>query len=224
MQLLVLIVCVAALLIVGHSWLTGRELRRVEFRLLGLVPAAAIPQLLAFYIPATRIWVPDLLAPVILVWSQLVLMGFVLLNSRRPGMPILGLGLAMNLVVILANGGMMPLSPQTASRVSSIDVWAAGARFGPGKSMVLPTQTTAFGSLSDRIMLPDWFPYQAAYSLGDIFILAGALVLLWAITHGKAAHGGKQEQTQQNQGPDCVALSDAILHPVPEYVSRQVGG
>lgn len=225
MHLLVLIVCVAALAILGHSWLTGRTLRKVDFRMWGLVPAAVIPQLLAFYVPATRVWLPDLLAPVILVWSQLVLLGFVLLNSRRPGMPFLGLGLAMNFVVILANGGMMPLTPQTASRISSIDTWAAGARFGPGKSVVVPTQTTTLGSLSDRIMLPEWFPYQAAYSLGDVFILAGALVLLWAITHGaKAVHSGKQEQSQKSQAPDSLALTDVLLHPAPDYGPQQVGG
>lgn len=220
MQLLVLIVCIAAILVLGHAWFTGRRLQLVEFRLLGLVPAAAIPQLLAFYFPATRIWMPDLLAPVILVWSQLVLLGFVLLNSRRPGMPFLGLGLAMNLVVILANGGMMPLTPQTASRLSSITEWAAGARFGPGKSVVTSTHTTTFGMLSDRIMLPDWFPYQAAYSLGDIFIVVGALVLLWAITHGKPVQRGRQEQMQTPQGPERTALTDAILHPVPDYGSQ----
>ncbi len=217
MQLMVLIAAVAAVLILGHAQLTGRSLRKVEFRLLGLVPAAAIPQLLAFYIPATRVWVPDLLAPVILVWSQLVLLGFVALNLRRPGMPLLGLGLAMNFVVILTNGGMMPVSPQTASRLSSMD-WAAGARFGPGKSVVLPTQTTIFGSLSDRIMLPEWFPYQAAYSIGDVLLIAGVLVLLWAMTHG-----GKQ-LSQSLQGPDQTEAHVARVRPVPEFGPQQIGG
>lgn len=217
MQLMVLIAAVAAVLILGHAQLTGRSLRKVEFRLLGLVPAAAIPQLLAFYIPATRVWVPDLLAPVILVWSQLVLLGFVALNLRRPGMPLLGLGLAMNFVVILTNGGMMPVSPQTASRLSSMD-WAAGARFGPGKSVVLPTQTTIFGSLSDRIMLPDWFPYQAAYSIGDVLLIAGVLVLLWAMTHG-----GKQ-LSQSWQGPGQTKAHVARVRPVPEFGPQQIGG
>lgn len=218
MQLLVLIAAVAALLVLGHAQLTGRSLRKVEFRLLGLVPAAVIPQLLAFYIPATRVWVPDLLAPVILVWSQLVLLGFVVLNVRRPGMPLLGLGLAMNFVVILTNGGMMPISPHTASRLSSLETWAAGARFGSAKSVVLPTQTTIFGSLSDRIMLPDWFPYQAAYSVGDILIIAGALVLLWAMTHG-----GKQ-LSQSLQGPVPAEAHVARVRPVPEFSPQQIGG
>lgn len=224
MHLLVLIVCVAAILVLGHARLTGRGLQQVEFRLLGLVPVAVIPQLLAFYFPATRIWLPDLLAPVILVWSQLVLLGFVLLNVRRAGMPLLGLGLAMNFVVILANGGLMPLSPQTASRISSIDLWDAGARFGPGKSAVLPAQATFFGNLSDSIMLPEWFPYQAAYSLGDLFIVAGALVLLWAMTHGKPVRRGEADQSKTLQGPERMALTDVILHPVPDYGPQQVGG
>lgn len=222
MQLLVLIVGVAVLLVLGHARLTGRSVQKVEFRLIGLVPAAVIPQLLAFYFPATRIWLPDLLAPVILVWSQLVLLGFVLFNLRRPGMGLLGLGLAMNFVVILVNGGMMPLAPQTASRLSSIDRWAAGARFGPGKSVVLPTQSTFFGSLSDRILLPDWFPYQAAFSLGDILIVAGALVLLYAMTHGPARSRGATKQAQH--GSATVAYGDGLVRPVTEYGPQQLGG
>ena len=223
MQLLVLIVGFAVLLVLGHARLTGRSMQKVEFRLLGLVPAAVIPQLLAFYLPATRIWVPDLLAPVILVWSQLVLLGFVLLNGRRPGMWLLGLGLAMNFVVILANGGLMPVSPHTAGRLSSMSIWAAGARFGPGKSMVLPTQTTTLWNLSDRFMLPDWFPYQAAYSLGDFLIIAGALLLLWAMTHGPAvAHGNKQE-AQSLQRP-LVNYGDAVIRPVSKYGPQRIGG
>jgi hypothetical protein len=222
MQLLVLIVGVAVVLVLGHAWLTGRSVQKVEFRLIGLVPAAVIPQLLAFYFPATRIWLPDLLAPVILVWSQLVLLGFVLFNLRRPGMWLLGLGLTMNFVVILVNGGMMPLAPQTASRLSSIDLWAAGARFGPGKSVVVPTQSTFFGNLADRILLPEWFPYQAAYSLGDILIVAGALVLLYAMTHGPARSRGVSKQAQ----PDTtsIAYGDGLVRPVAEYGSQQVGG
>lgn len=233
MQLLVLIVGVAVLLVLGHARLMGRSMQKVEFRLIGLVPAAVIPQLAAFYLPATRIWLPDILAPVILVWSQLVLLGFVLVNLRRPGMWLLGLGLAMNFLVILANGGMMPVAPQTASRLSSIDLWTAGARFGPGKSVVIPTQSTAFGNLSDHIMLPDWFPYQAAYSLGDILIVAGAILLLYALTHGPArAHDGQQVTRAQQglaaatatQSPADASFADALIRPVPEFIQQQLGG
>ena len=224
MHLLLLIVAVAVVLVLGHARLTGRTLQKVEFSMVGLVPAAVIPQLLAFYFPATRIWLPDLLAPVILVWSQLVLLGFVLLNGRRPGMRLLGLGLAMNFVVILTNGGMMPLTPQTASRLSPIDLWAAGSRFGTGKSVVMPTQTTAFWNLSDRLMLPDWFPYQAAYSLGDVLIVAGALALLWAMTHGK------KQEPQPLQRPGHVIRDGVIrsvgsgIRTVSEYGPQHIGG
>ena len=220
MHLLLLIVSVAVVLVLGHARLAGRSLQKVEFKLIGLVPAAVIPQLLAFYFPATRIWLPDLLAPVILVWSQLILLGFVLLNSRRPGMWLLGLGLAMNFVVILTNGGMMPLTPQTASRISSIDLWAAGSRFGTGKSVIVSTQTTAFWNLSDRLMLPDWFPYQAAYSLGDVLIVAGALVLLWAMTHGK-----KQEPQPLERPANIHRFDgDAVIRTVSEYGPQHIGG
>lgn len=213
MYLLALIVSGAVLLMLIRSWLTGTSLRKVQFELIGLVPAAVIPQLLAFYFPATRVWVPDILAPIVLVWSQLVLLGFVWINRRRPGMGFLGLGLAMNFLVILANGGMMPVSPHTATRLSSISIWDAGARFGPGKGVVLPTQTTAFWDLSDRFLLPDWFPYSAAYSLGDVLIVLGALVLIWAMTNGK-----------QRQETSPARQRAIIVHTPSRYGPQHSGG
>lgn len=194
MYLLALIVSGAVLFMLGRTWLTGRPLRLVQFELIGLVPAAVIPQLLAFYVPATREVMPALLIPVILVWSQLVLIGFVWINRKRPGMGLLGLGLVMNFLVILFNGGMMPVTPQTATRLSSIEAWGVGARFGLGKGVVLPDQATALWDLSDRFLVPEWIPYQAAFSLGDVLIVVGALVLLWAMTNGERKSSPRARQ------------------------------
>lgn len=205
MYLLALFVGGGVLFMLGRAWLTGRTLRLPAFEMTYLVPVAVIPQLLAFYFPSTRAHVPDLLAPVILVWSQLVLLGFVWINRKQPGMWLLGLGLVMNFLVILANGGMMPVTPNTATELSGIEVWDAGVRFGPGKGVVLPNSTTAFWDLSDRFLLPDWFPYEAAYSLGDVLIVAGALALFWGMSNGPRAIGtGKQEGSQQLHGPQAI--------------------
>ncbi|HSM54563.1 MAG TPA: DUF5317 domain-containing protein [Candidatus Sulfomarinibacteraceae bacterium] len=216
MYLLALIVGGGVLLILGRAFLTGRSLQLLQFELIGLVPVAVIPQLLAFYVPATRVWVPDLLAPVILVWSQIVLLGFIWINRKRPGMLFLGLGLAMNFLVILANGGMMPVTPDTATSLSGFDAWSAGARFGPGKGVVLPTDATAFWDLSDRFLLPDWFPYEAAYSLGDVLIVLGALALLWAMSNGPKRNG-KQNRPEQIRRPLWATNTSSEYEP-------QIGG
>lgn len=91
-------------------------------------------------------------------------------------------GLLLNLAVMLANGGWMPISPQNASRLvgaAAISQAAPGERIGP-KDVLLQPAEMQLGFLADRFMLPDWSPYQAAFSAGDILIAAGAFWLLAA--------------------------------------------
>lgn len=185
MYLLALIVGGGMLLLWGRMWLTGHTWQAFSFRLWWLVPVAVVPQLLVFYLPGTRVWVPSIMVPVVLVWSQLVLIAFVWINRDVPGLWLLGAGLAMNLVATLANGGLMPVTAQAAANLTPAEAVRLGARFGLGKSAVLPGDATVLGLLGDRFVLPTWIPYRAAFSVGDVFIVAGALVLSWALSNGK---------------------------------------
>jgi hypothetical protein len=78
------------------------------------------------------------------------------------------------------NGGFMPISPQTASHLVSEDLLQdaqSGSRFGT-KDILLRPEDTRFEWLTDRFLPPAWFPYQVAFSLGDVFIAFGAFWLL----------------------------------------------
>jgi hypothetical protein len=89
-------------------------------------------------------------------------------------------GVVFNLSVMTANGGFMPISPQTASRLVSEDTLQdtlPGSRFGV-KDVLLHPQETRFEWLADRFLPPIWFPYQVAFSLGDVFIAVGVFWLL----------------------------------------------
>jgi hypothetical protein len=146
-----------------------------------LVLAAFIPQFVAFVLPATRASFPATWIPLVLVCSQALLLIFALVNFRRPGFWLLGLGLILNLVVILLNGGMMPISPETIQHLypdASIGAWSVGQRLGVGKDIVLQVADTRLWLLSDRFILPGWIPYKVAFSLGDVLISIGAFWLL----------------------------------------------
>lgn len=148
---------------------------------LWLAFVAFVPQLLAFYLPVTRTRIPDILAAASLITSQILLLVFAWTNRKLAGMWLLMGGLVLNLAVIVANSGFMPISPQTAehlvpaSVVQSMDV---GGRFGFGKDVLLLPEDTHLVLLSDRFLLPDRFHYQVAFSLGDIFIASGIFWLL----------------------------------------------
>ena len=147
-----------------------------------LAVVAFVPQYFAIYFPATRAHLADTWAVTGLLLSILLFLAFCWLNRHVPGIPILALGLAFNLLVMAINGGFMPISPQVAAHLvppGSLDNWAIGTRFGWKDVLLLPEQTR-LAILSDRFLPPQGFPYQVAFSLGDVFVAAGAFWLMAA--------------------------------------------
>jgi hypothetical protein len=147
-----------------------------------LVILAFLPQFLISYLPATRDRVSDGMAAAGVMISLLLLLVFCWFNRRVSGGWLLALGLGCNLAVIAANGGFMPISPHTASRLispESLATLAMGSRFGFKDILLLPGQTHLVW-LSDIFLPPEFSPYQVAFSLGDVFIAAGAFWFLVA--------------------------------------------
>ena len=142
---------------------------------------AFLPQLILFYLPATRRLIPDAWVAAGLVISQALLLAFCWHNRRLPAFWILAAGLVLNLAVILANGGFMPISPETAARLipqESLQALSLGERFGGGKDILLLEESTRLALLSDRLLPPGWFPYQVAFSPGDVVVAIGAFLLM----------------------------------------------
>ena len=71
-----------------------------------------------FFLPLTRSRIPDNVVAVILIITQLMLLVFACLNRKQPGFWALGLGVALNTLVISANSGWMPISPETLFRLN----------------------------------------------------------------------------------------------------------
>lgn len=159
-----------------------REYQVPQLRLAWLVVLAFIPQFLAFLLPSTRSTLTQGWAAAALISSQVLLLVFSGVNLRQPGFGLLALGLALNLAVIVLNGGLMPISPETIQALFPnlpAGSWQLGQRFGTGKDVVLLAQDTRLWFLSDHLWLPEWIPYRAAFSPGDILIALGAFWLLF---------------------------------------------
>ncbi len=151
-----------------------------DLRVIWLAVVAFLPQLFIAYLPVTHQLFNNEFASLSLLASLVLFSIFAWLNRDLPGMPILIVGLLLNFVVIVANGGWMPITPQTANLLAGKDVLQfmnLGSRFGE-KDILLFAQNIHFEFLADRFLPPIWFPYKVAFSLGDILISMGVFWLL----------------------------------------------
>jgi hypothetical protein len=183
---MVLLIAVFAGLLAGliRAWIGKREYRYYELRFPWLVVVAFLPQFFAFYLPGTSDKLSDTLTSTLLVSSLALLLIFCLLNIKKLSFWPIIIGFASNFLVILLNGGLMPISPQTISRLlpeGSKLTYQIGQRLGTGKDIVLDTRHTILAFLSDRLVFPRFLNFPVAFSIGDALIALGVIWLFWSM-------------------------------------------
>lgn len=114
---------------------------------------------------------PDGLRSALLVAAYPVGAVFLVANRRVPGMPLVALGAALNLLAITANGGVMPASPAALARAG---LAADGSGFQSSAAVAEPR--LAF--LGDVFSIPASWPLSNVFSIGDVLIGVG---LAWGL-------------------------------------------
>ena len=158
-----------------------RELRlhfpRVHIRAGVLALFALAMQAIAIFAPLGFDDVPKRLLFEI---SYVVLIFFAIVNLPRLGFLIIGLGLLLNFLPIVANGGLMPVTAESLARIDQqdrIEGRAEGGAIPRTKNVLKTKQDTHFYVLSDRLVF-DNPVYVPILSIGDLVIGAGLLVTL----------------------------------------------
>ena len=120
--------------------------------------------------------VGSLVAP-LLTLTNLALVAMVLLNLRVPGLKLFAVGLGLNTLVMLLNGGFMPVSAdalrQAGLGARTEELQAAGHS---DKSSLIDARTS-LPVLGDILPVP---AIEKVFSVGDVFVVAGAAWLVAA--------------------------------------------
>jgi len=176
----VLLVLVVLLAVVTVP-LTGGRLSRladVHLRLPGLAILGVGAQVVIISVLPTM---PAWLATTVHFASYGLVLAFVWCNRSLPGLWLVALGGLSNLVVITANGGVMPASSdalRTAGRSPTEE--------GFTNSEVLRHPQIEF--LGDVVPLPSWVPFANVFSIGDVLIAIGVFWCVHAICRGRGVH------------------------------------
>jgi hypothetical protein len=193
-------ILLTAILLGLLSGMARAELEKHHYQTLnlnkpGLVLLAFLVQLFIFQLPHLGITLSGGWMAIVLITSQILLIAFSLVNLKQPGFYLLAIGTLLNVIVMVLNGGWMPMAPETISNLypqASPQSWTIGERLWNSKNIVLDEEMTRLPFLSDRMIIPEWSPYRVAFSAGDVILSAGAFWLFWSL-------GGKRRKYKENK-------------------------
>jgi hypothetical protein len=148
----------------------------LPFRRLYLLFFAVGIQIAIFsLLPGVR-WLPAVARPYLHLLSYGLVILALWFNCRIPGFWAIGVGMLMNLAVIAANGGHMPVIAANLSRIGypeAADSLIAGQAVN---NSILLQESTQLKQLADIFYLPGPFPSPNVFSLGDVVIAAGVFL------------------------------------------------
>ena len=132
------------------------------------------------------------LLPVLLPLAHAILLPFLLRNLSFWGMRLILVGLLLNLTVMLANGGLMPVEAATVEAVRGPE--RQDLRTGdhiPGtKNVLVAPGDVRLRQLSDVLVPPLPRPLTRAVSAGDLFVIAGAALAFGEVVSRRASSRG----------------------------------
>lgn len=173
---------IAVLLGVSAGLVTGGRLRKLEEASLRGGPALVLSLVALALI---QVWHPrmDDLRLVWMVWMPLALIALTvcLLNWRHSGMVLAAAGIALNGVVVAANGGM----PVCASNVPAT-ITAVRLQLDLSWLHIPMSPSTILPFLADVIPVPGPAGFRGMASFGDLLLAIGVAHYLAASMHNQS--------------------------------------
>lgn len=164
--------------------LRGGRVRGLAFlpmRGRAVVLVAFLMQLPLLYFPAEKGSAHLNLERCLLLLSYLLILGIVWKNRRVPGFGVIGLGILLNLTVMMANGGFMPIQPGVLRNFGHEHMatkMESGYRVLHSKDVLLTREETHLWILSDVFAFDPPILSPTAFSPGDVLITGGAFLFI----------------------------------------------
>jgi hypothetical protein len=153
------------------------SLSRIRVRWAALAIVGLLVQVVLFFGPVAE-RVGALGTPIYIGSTTLVLL-VVLRNLVIPGLALVAVGALSNLAAIAANGGQMPASPGAMAFL--------GKTVNAGYSNSAVVESPALAPLTDIFALPPFLPFANVFSVGDVLIGLGVLIVIVAAMRGGAS-------------------------------------
>jgi hypothetical protein len=157
------------------------KLQDIEINKWWLITSAALIEFSASTIRAREIeplwrWI-DQYVLIIQVFSYTLIIISLLCNIKNRGVKGIVIGVLLNLLVIIANGGRMPVDISGFDPViysNTIEILIAGRDL----THEVVSETTNLYFLADIIHLKRPYPLPKSLSVGDLFIMAGIFMYI----------------------------------------------
>lgn len=208
---MILLIAVVAFALVLGLLLNGsfRRFEDLRLRWWGLVVVGLGLQLVP--LPSGRSGTDLLVRVTVLALSYALLILFAVLNVRWRGMPLVLIGLVLNALVIVANGGM-PVSAEAIEGSGQGDLLQVLIDEGAAKHHLM-TQDDVLTPLADVIPIPP--PVGQIVSVGDLFVYAGIVWLIVVVMRGRTRpkglswlgpYRGKHRRGESEASPAPISL------------------
>lgn len=112
--------------------------------------------------------------------SYLLLFVGIYFNRSKLAFRIIFIGIFLNFIVIMANGGQMPVSGEAMAGIGLIDNMN-NIRDGRIITHTLINNHTVLKYLGDIFILPKPYPRPKIFSIGDIFMAVGIFIYIQQI-------------------------------------------
>jgi hypothetical protein len=171
----------AIVLGVVFSLITGGRIERLSdlhLRYWALLLCALFVQVLLFSTALASAPFVIQYGGILYTLTLLAALAVILLNSNIRGAKLLALGTALNTLVIVANGGQMPVDISQLRQAVGVQ---PAVEYRESFINTAPmTAETRLPFLGDILLTPDWLPIRNVLSVGDMAIAGGVIVLLFA--------------------------------------------